>query len=59
LQAVKAYSLDLRQRVLHAAPSGDHAIAEAARLFGGGAASGNKMLRLRRAGSNLAPRPAR
>jgi len=54
---MKAYSLDLRQRVLQAALSGDHTIAEVAGLFGVGTAFVNKMLRLHRAGVDLAPRP--
>lgn len=54
---MKAYSLDLRQRVLQAALSGDRTIAEVARLFGVGAAFVNKLLRLHRAGADLAPRP--
>ena len=57
LRGMKAYSLDLRQRVLQAALSGDHTIAEVAGLFGVGTAFVNKMLRLHRAGSDLAPRP--
>jgi transposase len=54
---MKAYSLDLRQRVLQAALSGDHTIAEVAQLFGVGTAFVNKMLRLHRAGEALTPRP--
>jgi transposase len=54
---MKAYSLDLRQRVLQAALSGDHTIAEVAGLFGVGTAFVNRMLRLHRAGEDLAPRP--
>jgi len=54
---MKAYSLDLRQRVLQAALSGDHSIAEVASLFGVGTAFVNKMLSLHRAGVDLAPRP--
>jgi transposase len=54
---MKAYSLDLRQRVLQAALSDDHTIAEVARLFGVGIAFVNKLLRLHRAGADLAPRP--
>jgi transposase len=54
---MKAYSLDLRRRVLHAALSGDRTIAEVARLFSVGTAFVNKMLRLHRTGSDLAPRP--
>ena len=54
---MKAFSLDLRRRVLRAALSGHHTIAEVARLFGVGTAFVNKMLRLHRTGSDLAPRP--
>ena len=54
---MKAFSLDLRRRVLQAALSGHHTIAEVARLFGVGTAFVNKMLRLHRTGSDLAPRP--
>jgi transposase-like protein len=35
---MKAYSLDLRQRVLQDALSGDHTVAEVATLFGLGTA---------------------
>jgi transposase len=54
---MKAYSLDLRQRVLKAALSPEHTIAEVAELFGVGTTFVNKMLRLHRQGSDLAPRP--
>ncbi len=54
---MKAYSLDLRQRVLQAALGGDHSIAEVANRFGVGTAFVNKMLRLHRAGEDLSPRP--
>jgi transposase len=54
---MKAYSLDLRQRVLTAALSGEHTIAEVAELFGTGTTFVNKMLRLHREGADLAPRP--
>lgn len=54
---MKAYSLDLRQRVLAAAWRGDRTIPEVAELFGVSMAFVNKMLRLHRAGSCLAPRP--
>jgi hypothetical protein len=54
---MKAYSLDLRQRVLSAAPRGDRTNTEAAELFGVGMSFVNKMLRLRRAGSGLTLRP--
>jgi transposase len=54
---MKAYSLDLRQRVLKAALSGEHTIAEVAELFGTGTTFVNKMLRLHRSGQDLTPRP--
>ena len=54
---MKAYSLDLRQRVLSAALRGDRTIPEVAELFGVSMTFVNKMLRLHRAGSDLAPRP--
>jgi transposase len=54
---MKAYSLDLRRRVLAAALRGDRTIPEVAELFGVSMAFVNKMLRLHRAGSDLAPRP--
>lgn len=54
---MKAYSLDLRQRVLKAALSREHTIAEVAELFGVGTTFVNKMLRLHRQGADLAPRP--
>ncbi len=54
---MKAYSLDLRQRVLKAALSGEQTIAEVAELFGTGTTFVNKMLGLHRTGADLAPRP--
>ncbi|HEY0171883.1 MAG TPA: hypothetical protein VGB98_12735 [Pyrinomonadaceae bacterium] len=54
---MKAYSLDLRQRVPAAAPRGDRTIPEVAGLFGVSMTFVNKLLRLHRAGSDLAPRP--
>lgn len=54
---MKAYSLDLRQRVLSAALRSDRAIPEVAGLFGVSVTFVNKMLRLHRAGEDLAPRP--
>ena len=56
---MKAYSLDLRQRVLSAALRGDRTIPEVGELFGVSATFVNKMLRLHRAGGDLAPRPSR
>ena len=54
---MKAYSLDLRQRVLSAALRGDRTIPVVASLFGVSTAFVNKMLRLHRAGADLSPRP--
>jgi len=54
---MKAYSLDLRQRVLSAALRGDRTIPEVAELFGVSATFVNKMPRLRRSGADLAPGP--
>ena len=54
---MKAYSLDLRQRVRSAALRGDRTIPEVAELFGVSMTFVNKMLRLHRSGSDLAPRP--
>jgi transposase len=54
---MKAYSLDLRQRVLTAALRGNRTIPEVAELFGVSVTFVNKMLRLHRAGEDLAPRP--
>lgn len=54
---MKAYSLDLRQRVLKAALSGQHTISEVATLFNVGTTFVNKVLRLHRTGEELAPRP--
>ena len=54
---MQAYSLDLRQRVLKAALSGEHTIAEVAEVFGVGTTFVNKVLRLHREGADLAPRP--
>lgn len=54
---MKAYSLDLRQRVLSAALRGDRTLLEVAELFGVSLTFVNKLLRLHRAGGDLAPRP--
>jgi transposase len=54
---MKAYSLDLRRRVLSAALRGDRTLPEVAELFGVSLTFVNKMLRLHRAGEDLAPRP--
>lgn len=54
---MKAYSLDLRQKVLTAALRGDRTIREVAELFGVGTSFVNKVLDLHRTGQDLAPRP--
>ena len=54
---MKAYSLDLRQKVLAAALRGDRTIREVADSFGVGTTFVDKLLALHRAGSDLAPRP--
>ena len=54
---MKAYSLDLRQKVLAAALRGDRTIGEMAELFGVGTSFVNKLLDLHRRGQDLAPRP--
>jgi len=54
---MKAYSLDLRQKVLVAALRGDRTIREVAALFGVGTSFVNKLLDLHRRGHNIAPRP--
>jgi transposase len=54
---MKAYSLDLRQKVLAAALRGDRTIREVAESFGVGTTFVDKVLNLHRAGEELAPRP--
>ena len=54
---MKAYSLDLRQKVLAAALRSDRTIGEVAALFGVGTSFVNKLLDLHRTGQDLAPRP--
>ena len=54
---MKAYSLDLRHRVLAAALRGDRSLREVAELFGVGKTFVEKLLGLHRAGQDLAPRP--
>src|SRR5829696_416071 len=54
---MKAYSLDLRQKVLAAALRGDRTIREVAESFGVGTTFVDKVLALHRAGEDLAPRP--
>jgi transposase len=56
---MKAYSLDLRQKVLAAALRGDRAISEVADSFGVGTTFVDKVLAFQRAGEDLAPRPHR
>jgi len=54
---MKAYSLDLRQKVLAAALRGDLSLREVAELFGVGKTFVDKLLGLHRAGQDIAPRP--
>jgi transposase len=54
---MKAYSFDLRQRVPSAALGGDPTIPEVAELLGVSTTFLNKLLRLHRAGADLAPSP--
>jgi len=54
---MKAYSLDLRQKVLGAALRGDRTIREVAALFGVGTSFVNKLLDLHRTGQDLTPKP--
>ena len=54
---MKAYSLDLRQKVLAAALRGDRPLREVAESFGVGTTFVDKVLALHRAGEDLAPRP--
>jgi transposase len=54
---MKAYSLDLRQKVLAAALRGDHTIREVAELFSVGTSFVNKLLDLHRTGQEIVPRP--
>lgn len=54
---MKAYSLDLRQKVLAAALRGERTIREVADSFGVGTTFVDKVLALHRAGEDLAPRP--
>jgi transposase len=56
-RVMKAYSLDLRQRVLAAALRGDRTIREVAALFGVGTSFVNKLLDLHRRGQDITPRP--
>ncbi len=54
---MKAYSLDLRQRVVAAVERADGTVVEIAELFGVGTTFIKKMLRLHRAGADRAPKP--
>jgi transposase len=54
---MKAYSLDLRQKVLAAALRGDRSLREVAELFGVGKSFVDKLLGIHRAGEDIAPRP--
>jgi len=54
---MKAYSLDLRQKVLAAALRGDRSLREVAELFGVGKTFVDKLLGIHRAGQDIAPRP--
>lgn len=54
---MKAYSLDLRQKVLAAALRGDRTIREVAELFSVGTSFVNKLLDLHRTGHAIAPKP--
>jgi transposase len=54
---MKAYSLDLRQKVLAATLRGDRSLREVAELFSVGKTFVDKLLGIHRAGEDLAPRP--
>jgi transposase len=56
---MRAYSLDLRERVLSAALRRDHTILEAVRLFGVSAAFVNRVLPLHRSRSGHRPAAAK
>lgn len=53
---MKPYPQELRVRVVAAVEQGEHSITEIARLFNVGVTFVKKMLRLHRAGDDLAPR---
>lgn len=57
MATMKAYSFDLRARVISAVERSEGTIAEVAELFGVGTTFVKKMLRLHREGANLAPKP--
>lgn len=54
---MRAYSLDLRQRVVRAYEQGQSSTAQIAKQFGVGQTFVKKMLRQKRETSDLAPRP--
>lgn len=54
---MRAYSLDLRQKVVQAYERGDGTIDEIASLFSVGPTFVKKMLRLHRQGDDLSPLP--
>jgi transposase len=54
---MKAYSLDLRQKVLAAALRDEHTIQGVAKLFSVGTSFVNKLLDLHRSGQDIAPKP--
>lgn len=54
---MRAYSLDLRQKVVAAVERGDSTIEEVAAAFGVGQTFVKKMLRQQRESGDLAPRP--
>ncbi len=54
---MRAYSLDLRERVVAAVKRGEQTIEEVAAAFGVGQTFVKKMLRQQRATGDLAPRP--
>jgi transposase len=57
LRVMRAYSLDLRQKVITAVERGDSTIAEVAATFGVGLTFVKKMLRQHRETGDLSPRP--
>ena len=57
VQSMRAYSLDLRQKVVAAVERGDSTIEEVASTFGVGQTFVKKMLRQHRETGDLSPRP--
>lgn len=57
MQSMRAYSLDLRQKVVAAVERGDSTIEEVASTFGVGQTFVKKMLRQHRETGDLRPRP--